>query len=564
MAIIATPTQRVIVQGITGREGLSRARLMLDYGTRLIGGVTPGKGGQTAADVPVFDTVRQACDELGAIDVSVLFIPAPLVRNAALEALDAGVKTLIIVPDRVPVYDVLEIDAAARANGARFIGPNTLGVLSPEQAVLGMMGGRADAIREWAFSGPVGITSRSGGITTSMAYYLAQAGIGASTVVHVGGDSIVGMPHAQILRLFEQDAQTRLVVMFGEIGTSQEEEAADLIEQGLFTKPLIAYIGGKAAKEGTRFSHAGAIIEGGRGTHAGKVERLRAAGATIAEAFADIPRLAAEVLASLPVHEPPSADDPQTWRTAITDIKPNAIRLRGQRLDALMGDMTFSQAIFLALTGRMPEPHIAPLIDAIFVSSIDHGTTPPSTLAARTAASTGAPLNAAIAAGLLSINRHHGGAVEGCMRVLGEVQAHVNEGATPEGVTLEEAAQIIVEEYRASKRKLPGLGHRLHTADPRTRRLLALADDCGVAGAGVAAIRALQQAFTRVTGKSLPINVDGALAAILVDLQVPPELGNAFFMIARTPGLVAQVTEEQQREKPMRVIMPDRSVYDGP
>lgn len=559
MAIIATPTQRVIVQGITGREGLSRARLMLNYGTQLIGGVTPGKGGQTAAGVPVFDTVRQARDELGAIDVSVLFIPAPLVRNAALEALDAGVKTLIIVPDRVPVYDVLEIDAAARANGARFIGPNTLGLLSPGQAVLGMMGGRADAIREWAFSGPVGITSRSGGITTSMAYYLAQAGIGASTAVHVGGDSIVGMPHAQILRLFERDAQTRLVVMFGEIGTSQEEEAADLIEQGLFTKPLIAYIGGKAAKEGTRFSHAGAIIEGGRGTHAGKVERLRAAGAIIAEAFADIPRLAAEVLASLTVDEAPSTDAPQVWRTSITDIRPNAIRLRGQRLDALMGDVTFSQVIFLALTGRMPEPHVAPLIDAIFVSSIDHGTTPPSTLAARTAASTGAPLNAAIAAGLLSINRHHGGAVEGCMRVLDEVQARVNEGST-----FEASAQAIVEDYRASKRKLPGLGHRVHTDDPRTGRLLALADDCGVAAMGVAAIRALQQAFARATGKSLPINVDGALAAILCDLQVPPEMGNAFFMIARTPGLVAQVTEEQQREKPMRVIMPNRSIYDGP
>ncbi|NOG50714.1 MAG: hypothetical protein HND48_15745 [Chloroflexi bacterium] len=199
MAIIAASHKRVIVQGITGREGLSRARLMLDYGTQVVGGVTPGKGGQEAAGVPVFDSVKQACAELGNVDISVLFIPAPLVRSAALEAIDAGIKTLVIVPDRVPVYDVLEIDAAARQHGARFVGPNTLGVLSPEQAVLGMMGGRAAAIREWAFAGPVGITSRSGGITTSMAYYLARAGIGVSTAVHVGGDSIVGMPHARVL-----------------------------------------------------------------------------------------------------------------------------------------------------------------------------------------------------------------------------------------------------------------------------------------------------------------------------------------------------------------------------
>lgn len=535
---------------------------MLAYGTQVVGGVTPGKGGQSAAGVPVFDTVRQACAELGPIDTSVLFIPAPLVRSAALEAIDAGIRTLIIVPDRVPVYDVLEIDSAARVNGARFVGPNTLGVLSPEAAVLGMIGGRAEAIREWAFAGPVGITSRSGGITTSLAYYLAQAGIGTATAVHVGGDSIVGMPHARVLALFERDPQTRVVVMFGEIGTSQEEEAADLIEKGLFTKPLIAYVSGKAAKAGTRFSHAGAIIEGGRGTYAGKVERLRAAGAHIAQAFADIPQIAAEVLASLPAAEaaaPASPAPSESWRTAITDIRPNAIRLRGYRLDELMGHTTFSQAIFLALTGRLPEARIAPLVDAIFVSSIDHGTTPPSTLAARTAASTGAPVNAAIAAGLLSINAFHGGAVEDCMRMIGAVQQRVAAGQS-----LADATQALVEDYRASKRVLSGLGHRLHTADPRTRQLLTLAHECGVAGAGVATISALQQAFVRVTGKALPVNVDGALAAILYDLQIPPELGNAFFMIARTPGLVAHVVEEQQREKPMRVIYPNRAVYDGP
>jgi succinyl-CoA synthetase alpha subunit len=560
MAIIATTNKRVIVQGITGREGLVRTRLMLEYGTQVVGGVTPGKGGQMAEGVPVFDTVQQAVDTLGKIDTSVLFIPAPLVRNAALEAIDAGVKTLVIVPDRVPVYDVLEIDVAARQNGANFIGPNTLGVLSPEKAVLGMMGGRAKAIREWAFAGSVGISSRSGGISTSMAYYLAQAGIGASTVVHVGGDSMVGTPHAQVMMQFERDPQTKVVVMFGEIGTSQEEEVADLIEQGLFTKPLVAYIGGKAAKEGTRFSHAGAIIEGGRGTHAGKVDRLREVGAHIAEAFSDIPILTAEVLANLPSEAPktiPESND-KTWYTAITDIRPNAIRLRGRRIDELMGEITFSQAIFLALTGRLPEAQIAPLIDAIFVSSIDHGTTPPSTLAARTAASTGAPLNAAIAAGLLSINEFHGGAIENCMRMIATIQQN-----TTSEHDVHAATKNLVHEYRERKQKISGLGHRLHSADPRTKRLLTLAQACGVAAEGVQTIRALQQTLNDITGKSLPINVDGALAGILYDLGIPAQLGNAFFMIARTPGLVAQVSEEQEREKRMRVIYPRESRYDG-
>src|SRR4051812_41130912 len=179
MSILIDPTKRVIVQGITGREGMARTRLMQGYHTQVVAGVTPGKGGTDVEGVPVFDTVRAAWDATGTIDISVIFVPAVLVKDAALEALDAGVKLLVIVPDRVPIYDVLEIDAAAKLADAHFVGPNTLGVLSPDQGVLGMMGGRAASARDWFFPGPVGVTSRSGGITTSIAYYLAQAGIGA-------------------------------------------------------------------------------------------------------------------------------------------------------------------------------------------------------------------------------------------------------------------------------------------------------------------------------------------------------------------------------------------------
>jgi succinyl-CoA synthetase alpha subunit len=299
MSILIDESKRVLVQGITGREGMARTRLMKEYGTNVVAGCTPGRGGQDVEGVPVFDTILEAWEEAGPLDVSVLYIPAPLVKSAALEAIDAGIKLLVIVPDRVPIYDVLVIARAAKEAGARFVGPNTLGVLSPDKGVLGMIGGRAASARSWFFPGPVGVTSRSGGITSAMAYYLAQEGIGATTLVHVGGDAVVGLPHPEVVRLFEADPDTKAVVMFGEIGTSQEEQVADLIEAGEFTKPLVAFIGGKAAKSGTRFSHAGAIIEGGRGTHEGKVERLREVGAVVVDSFGAIPKATKEVLAKL-------------------------------------------------------------------------------------------------------------------------------------------------------------------------------------------------------------------------------------------------------------------------
>jgi len=297
MSILIDEKKSVLIQGITGREGRTRASLMKEYGTNIVAGVTPGKGGQEMIGVPVYDTVLEASEACGKFDISVLFIPAPLVRSAALEAIEAGVKLLVIVPDRVPIYDVLEIAHSAKKHNAQFVGPNTLGVLAPGKGVLGMIGGRAASARSWFFPGPVGITSRSGGITSSMAYYLAQEGIGATTLVHVGGDVVVGLPHPEVIKLFQKDPETKAIVMFGEIGGSQEERVADLVESGEVTKPIIAFIGGKAAKSGTRFSHAGAIVEGNRGTYEGKVKRLREVGATVVDAFGDLPRVTKSVLA---------------------------------------------------------------------------------------------------------------------------------------------------------------------------------------------------------------------------------------------------------------------------
>jgi len=278
MAILIDEKKRVLVQGITGREGRARTRLMSEYGTNVIGGVTPGKGGQNVLGVPVFNTPQEAVNSLGNIDVSVVFVPASGVKEAAISAIEAGIKLAVLVPDRVPVWDAMEIAAAAKSNDARFLGPNTLGALSPGKAVVGMIGGRAESARQWFKPGVpkgVGVISRSGGMASSTGYYLGQAGVRLSTIVHIGGDAVIGIRLPDAALMFEGDPLTEAIVIFGEIGSSQEEELAQLIADRKITKPVIAYIGGKAAREGTRFSHAGAIIEGGRGTHAGKVRALR-------------------------------------------------------------------------------------------------------------------------------------------------------------------------------------------------------------------------------------------------------------------------------------------------
>jgi succinyl-CoA synthetase alpha subunit len=299
VSILINSDDPVLVQGITGREGRARARLMKGYGTSVVAGVSPGHGGEEVEGVPVFDTVAAATEAVGGIYATVVFVPGPAVRDAALEAFAGGVKLAVLVPDRVPIWDVMAVDAAAREAGARYVGPNTLGLLSVGRAVLGMVGGTAESARQWFKPGPVGISSRSGGITASLGYYLGRAGVGATTLVHVGGDPIVGTPQQDVVRLFQEDPETKVIVMFGEIGGSQEEKVAGLIADGVVTKPVVAFVGGKAAKEGTRFSHAGAIIEGGRGTHEGKVRALRAAGAVVVDDYDKIAEYTLGVLKDL-------------------------------------------------------------------------------------------------------------------------------------------------------------------------------------------------------------------------------------------------------------------------
>ena len=249
----------------------------------------------------------------------------------------------------------------------------------------------------------------------------------------------------------------------------------------------------------------------------------------------------------------------ETWKTAITKVEPNKLLLRGYRIDELMGNITFAQAVFLAIKGELPSEKEARMIDAMLVSSIDHGVTPPSCLSARTIASAGSPLNAALAGGILAISKHHGGAIEDSMKVIQEAVRRKREMNKTE----EEMAHIILTEYKEKNKRLPGFGHRIHTKDPRTIKLFQIASDLGIAGEYVGMAKALEDAMEQSSGKRLPINVDGAIGALLCEMQFPSELANAFFILARIPGLVAHVYEEQTRMKPMRFINPKDHEYDG-
>lgn len=254
-----------------------------------------------------------------------------------------------------------------------------------------------------------------------------------------------------------------------------------------------------------------------------------------------------------------SSDNPNAWTTAVTSIAPNQVAVRGYDIADLMGRIGFGEAVYLILRGELPDPTVGKVMDAILVASIDHGATPPSALAARTVASTGAALSASVAAGIMSINQHHGGAIENCAKALGQII----ERSKSSGCSLKEAAASVLDEMKAAGRRMAGFGHRIHSNDPRTKRLFELVDEAGVAGEHVAAARAVEELF-KEKGKPLPINVDGAIGAVLADLGFAPAVMNGLFMIARTPGLVAHVTEEQTRNKPMRKVDPVAHSYDGP
>ncbi|GAV23005.1 succinate--CoA ligase subunit alpha [Carboxydothermus pertinax] len=282
MAIIVTEETRIVVQGITGNQGRFHAGKMLEYGSKVVAGVSPGKGGTEVLGIPVFNTVVEAVRNSGA-NTSILFIPAPFVLEAAFEAIEAGIKTIVIITEHVPLKDALKIMSIAKAYGVTIAGPNTFGVISPGIAKVGIM---PNTIYQ---KGPVGIVARSGTLSYQIAYELTLAGLGQSTVVGLGGDRVVGLSLAEVIEMFDQDPETEGIVLVGEIGGTAEEEAAEIIRN--IKKPVVAFIAGKTAPPGKRMGHAGAIIERGRGTYQSKIDALWSAGALIAEVPWEVPVL---------------------------------------------------------------------------------------------------------------------------------------------------------------------------------------------------------------------------------------------------------------------------------
>ncbi|MEO2001635.1 MAG: succinate--CoA ligase subunit alpha [Pirellulales bacterium] len=280
MSILVDRNTRVICQGITGKVGEFHTRGCLEYGTRMVGGVTPGKGGETIADLPVFNTVAEARDATGA-NATMIFVPPPFAADAILEAVAAEIELVIAVTEGIPVLDMARVLPAIENSKSRLIGPNCPGVITPGQCKIGIMPGYIHT------PGNIGVMSRSGTLTYEAVWQLTQLGHGQSTCVGLGGDPLVGSSFIDILELFEQDDDTHAILMMGEIGGSAEEEAAAYVKEHV-TKPVAAFIAGRTAPPGKRMGHAGAIISGGKGTAEAKLEALRDAGIEIAETPADM------------------------------------------------------------------------------------------------------------------------------------------------------------------------------------------------------------------------------------------------------------------------------------
>jgi len=286
MGVIINGGSKVVVQGITGNEGRFHTASMLRYGTKIVAGVTPGKGGQEVEGVPVYNTVAEAVTSHGA-DTSIMFVPARFTQSAVLEAIDAGIKTLVVITEGIPQKDAIEFVARAKKKGdVIIVGPNCPGVINPPHRT------KVGIMPDHIFSpGSVGIASRSGTLTYEIAWHISHAGLGQSTCVGLGGDAIVGLDFIRLLEMFKDDDETKGVALIGEIGGNAEELAAQYIAETNYPKPVVAYIAGRLAPPGKRMGHAGAIIMGGTGTAKSKIDAFTSAGVTVAEKPSDIAKL---------------------------------------------------------------------------------------------------------------------------------------------------------------------------------------------------------------------------------------------------------------------------------
>jgi succinyl-CoA synthetase alpha subunit len=297
MGILVDKHSGIVVQGITGREASMVTRHALAYGTRILAGVTPGKEGQDVEGVPVYDTLKRSCQAHN-LNTSVIYVPPAFAYDAVMESIDNGMELIVIITERIPRHDVAKFLLAAEETNCTVVGPNSVGVINPADRVkLGAIGG--DNVERCFVPGEVGVISRSGGMTAECSWMVKRAGYGISTSVSIGGDPLIGAPPKAILQLFEKDPATKAVVLWGEPGTRYEEDVADFVKDGGFTKPVIAYSAGRFVEEmpeGTVFGHAASIIEGEVGRPSAKMARLREAGCHVADRFNDIIPILQEVL----------------------------------------------------------------------------------------------------------------------------------------------------------------------------------------------------------------------------------------------------------------------------
>lgn len=290
MGILVDENTRVIVQGITGKEGSFHTKLMLQYGTKVVAGVTPGKGGSTVEGVPVYDTMAEAVKEHPEANTSIIFVPAKFASDAVYEAVDSGMKVIVVITEHIPVHDAMAFVNYAKEKGSVIIGPNCPGIITPGKTKVGIMPGHV------FMPGPVGVMSRSGTLTYEISYFLTKAGLGQSTVIGVGGDPVTGLTFPEVIEMFERDSQTKAVVMIGEIGGDAEERVARMVKEGRIKKPVVAFVAGRTAPEGKRMGHAGAIIMLGTGAYKDKVAALEDAGIRVARTPYEVPKLVKEAL----------------------------------------------------------------------------------------------------------------------------------------------------------------------------------------------------------------------------------------------------------------------------
>jgi len=301
MSILISKDTRFIVQGITGREAVSLTRENLDYGAKIVGGVTPGRAGRDVYGVPVYDCVFDVVKAQGQVDGSVVCVPPKFTQDAIFEALDNGIKLIVVVTENVPRREVAQCVELAELRGARIIGPNCLGIISPGEAKMGGVGGPAANTRQAYTKGSIGVMSRSGGMTTEIASTLTNAGMGQSTAVSIGGDAIIGSSYAELMPFFEADPDTKAIAIYSEPGGRMEAELADWMRENNSRLPVVAFMAGRFMDEmkGMRFGHAGTIVEGVEDTTAEKIKRMQAAGISVAERIEEIPALLEKRLAEV-------------------------------------------------------------------------------------------------------------------------------------------------------------------------------------------------------------------------------------------------------------------------